>query len=157
MEAVKGTNFSQLVTPSYSYMFKFEEKFSHVKTRELMLNYWTSGFYLCAIYMILIFSIQNYMKDRPKFNLRKFLVVWNTCLAVFSILGASRTLPELLHVLKNFGIYHSVCVQRWAKIIFCYVILLPRTIGNTDNDTDKNMLHLISLVRVWLIVKLKPD
>ncbi|KAK7584144.1 hypothetical protein V9T40_005107 [Parthenolecanium corni] len=115
METVKVINFSQPVAPSYSYMFKFEEKFIHNKTRELMLNYWTSGFYLCAIYVIVIFSIQNYMKDRPKFNLRKFLVVWNTCLAVFSFVGASRTLPELLYVLKNFGIYHSVCVQSFIE------------------------------------------
>ncbi|XKL62657.1 hypothetical protein PGB90_002490 [Kerria lacca] len=108
----KIQNLTQAVTPSYTYMFKFEEKFIHLKTREFMLNYWTSGFYLCGIYVLLIFSLQSYMQNRPKYNLRKVLVVWNTCLAVFSIIGASRTLPELLYVLRNFGVYHSVCVQR---------------------------------------------
>ncbi len=108
----KIENLTQAVAPKYLYMFEFEEKFVHSKTRELMLNYWTSAFYMCALYVLLIFSIQSYMKNRPKYNLKKVLVVWNTCLAVFSIIGASRTLPELIHVLSNFGIYHSVCIQR---------------------------------------------
>lgn len=100
------------ITPTYSYMFNFEEKFVHQNTRDWMLNYWTIGFYLCSFYVFLIFSIQFYMRNRPKYNLRKFLIIWNTCLAVFSIIGASRTLPELVHVVKNLGLYHSVCVQR---------------------------------------------
>lgn len=105
-------NVTQPVTPSYRYVFEFEKKFSHTRTRDWMWNNWTSGFYFCAVYVVLIFSIQRYMQNRPKYNLKKVLVVWNTCLAVFSIIGASRTLPELLYVLKNFGLYHSVCVQR---------------------------------------------
>lgn len=110
MESIPNT--SQPVSPSYTYMFDFEEKFSHLKTKEWMANYWTCGFWFCGTYMVLIFTLQNYMQTREKFNLKKVLVLWNTCLAVFSIIGASRTLPELIHVLKNFGIYHSVCVQR---------------------------------------------
>lgn len=35
-------------------------------------------------------------------------------LAMFSIMGAFRTAPELIHVLRNYGLFHSVCVPRWV-------------------------------------------
>ncbi|CAH2216159.1 jg21575 [Pararge aegeria aegeria] len=46
------------------------------------------------------------------FELRRTLIIWNSALAAFSIMGACRTLPEFLHVLRNYGIYHSICVPR---------------------------------------------
>lgn len=100
------------ITPVYSYMFGFEQKFSPEKARAWMHSNWTNGFYFCGVYVFLVFSIKHYMQNRPRFNLRKVLVVWNTMLAVFSIIGSSRTLPELYHVITNYGIYHSVCIPR---------------------------------------------
>lgn len=47
-----------------------------------------------------------------RFQLRGPLIVWNTMLAMFSIMGAFRTAPELIHVLRHYGIFHSVCVPR---------------------------------------------
>lgn len=55
-----------------------------------------------TIYMFLFF----------RFELRGLLVIWNTALAMFSIMGASRTAPELIHVLRHYGLFHSVCVPR---------------------------------------------
>lgn len=49
------------------------------------------------------------MSNRPAFRLKKILTIWNISLALFSIIGTLRTLPELLHVLGRFGFYHSVC------------------------------------------------
>lgn len=99
-------------TRNYSYMFNFEEGFEHQDTRVWMVKNWTYGFYYCALYMILIFGGQHYMQGRPRFNLRGILCVWNTLLALFSIMGACRTAPELFHVLKNYGVYHSICIPR---------------------------------------------
>jgi GNS1/SUR4 family len=48
----------------------------------------------------------------PRFELRGLLSLWNTMLAMFSIMGAFRTAPELIHVLRNYGLFHSVCVPR---------------------------------------------
>lgn len=31
-------------------------------------------------------------------------------------MGAARTAPELLHVLRHYGLFHSVCVPRWVKV-----------------------------------------
>lgn len=32
-------------------------------------------------------------------------------------MGAARTAPELLHVLRHYGLFHSVCVPRWVKVM----------------------------------------
>lgn len=52
-----------------------------------------------------------------RFELRGLLVIWNSALAIFSIIGASRTAPELIHVLRHYGLFHSVCDPRlvWRK------------------------------------------
>lgn len=56
------------------------------------------------------FSFYFFSLDR--FELRGLLVLWNSALAIFSIVGASRTAPELIHVLRHYGLFHSVCDPR---------------------------------------------
>lgn len=90
-------------------MFQFERRFQHIYTKEWMRQYWHTSFYAVAIYMIVIFGGQAFMSNRPAFKLKRLLTLWNISLALFSILGTFRTLPELLHVLHRFGFYHSVC------------------------------------------------
>lgn len=109
-------NYYDTPTRNYSYMFNFEVGFEHQDTRVWMVKNWTYGFYYCAAYMILIFGGQHYMQGRPRFNLRGILCVWNTMLALFSIMGACRTAPELFHVLKNYGVYHSICVPSFIEL-----------------------------------------
>lgn len=75
----------------------------------------------CAIFYR-FFSRQFFMtlllwhRNSPffRFELRGLLSLWNTMLAMFSIMGAFRTAPELIHVLRNYGLFHSVCVPRWV-------------------------------------------
>lgn len=123
------------VSKNYSYMFNFEEEFEHQDTRVWMTKNWTYGFYYCGIYMLIIFGGQHLMQNRPRFQLRGVLAVWNTCLALFSIIGACRTLPELVYVLKNYGLYHSICVPRLV-IITNYLTLLYILCGNASSDLD---------------------
>jgi elongation of very long chain fatty acids protein 6 len=66
-----------------------------------------------AIYILLIFGGQHYMKDRQAFNLRLPLITWNIMLAVFSLVGAIRTVPELLDSVTQHGWSHSVCSPRY--------------------------------------------
>lgn len=105
-------DYREVTLPNYSYVFNFEEKFIHQDTRIWMRKNWTNGFYFCGIYMILIFGGQHFMASRPKYNLRGVLSLWNTLLASFSIIGFTRTAPELIHTLRNYGLYHSVCIPR---------------------------------------------
>lgn len=108
-------DYMEVTVPNYSYVFNFEETFSHLDTKIWMTKNWTNGFYYCGIYMILIFGGQHYMSTRPKFELRGMLCVWNTLLAAFSIIGFTRTAPELIHVLKNYGLRHSICIPSFIE------------------------------------------
>lgn len=105
----------EVTMPNYSYIFNFEEDFIHQETRKWMVENWTLGFYYTGLYMIIIFGGQHYMQNRPRFELRGLLSFWNTCLACFSIIGFTRTAPELFHVLKHYGLHHSVCVPSFIE------------------------------------------
>lgn len=108
--------YNQVTLPNYSYIFNFESDFIHQETRTWMQDNWTKGFYYCGIYMILIFGGQYLMQNRPRFELRGVLVLWNTLLATFSVVGATRTVPELLTTLSHHGLYHSICVPSFIEL-----------------------------------------
>ena len=95
---------------NFSYVFKFEKDFDTPTQRQWMRDNWQMCFYYIGAYMIVIFGGQQYMQGRPRFELRLPLFLWNTFLSVFSIWGAHRTLPELLHVLHHHGYHYSVCI-----------------------------------------------
>jgi hypothetical protein len=50
-----------------------------------------------------------YMKNKARFELRLWLASWSALLAVFSIFGALRVLPELVYVIYRHGIKYSIC------------------------------------------------
>jgi hypothetical protein len=102
--------------PNYTYVFDFESDFEHMIYKPWMVaNWWTVCAYASALYALLLLGGQAFMASRPRFEMRGPLVVWNVFLALFSIMGAARTLPELAHVLSTHGVYHSVCIPRYAS------------------------------------------
>ncbi|XP_017773904.1 PREDICTED: elongation of very long chain fatty acids protein 6 [Nicrophorus vespilloides] len=108
--------YAQVTLPNYSYVFNFESEFSHQPTRTWMSENWTLGFYYVGLYMVLIFGGQYLMQNRPRFELRGVLCLWNTALATFSIMGAVRTLPEFITTLTHHGIYNSVCIPSFIEM-----------------------------------------
>lgn len=69
---------------------------------------------LCSfIYVVLVFTGQWLMKNRQAFSLRMPLIMWNLGLAVFSIVGAIRTIPELVDSVLFHGVVHSICNPRF--------------------------------------------
>ncbi|RWS08109.1 elongation of very long chain fatty acids protein 6-like protein, partial [Dinothrombium tinctorium] len=115
--ATLGNDIPQyLLSPNYSFTFGFEQRFKHQQNREWMKEHWHEAFFWVAGYMIVIFSIKAFMRNRPPFNLRRALAIWSTLLAAFSILGFMRTLPEMIHILSNFGFYHSVCNPCYVEV-----------------------------------------
>jgi len=106
----------ELVTvPNYTYVFRFEKEFEYQEPYAWMRENWTVCFYYIGAYMILVFGGQHFMQSRPRFELRGLLVFWNFLLALFSIMGTCRTLPEMVHTLWNYGFYHSVCLRSYAE------------------------------------------
>ncbi|CAL8101771.1 unnamed protein product [Orchesella dallaii] len=134
-----SNNGMEVITlPNYTTAFEFEWKFDHIESQQWMEENWTSAFYYIGAYMAIIFLGQSWMKDRPRFELRVPLVIWNFSLAAFSILGTYRTLPEIFHILnrKN-GFHHSVCFpsyghnQVWAFYAYAFVLSKVPELGDT--------------------------
>jgi len=70
------------------------------------------SFHATILYVVMVFAGQMYMKNRPPFNLRRPLALWNLPLSFFSLCGFLRTAPDLWHVLQGeHGFYRSVCVR----------------------------------------------
>ena len=98
---------------NYTNLYLYEHYFFHhesvrrlMKTVEENRNF---GLYLAVIYVVVIFSLKSWMKDREKMNLRWLLVAWNVLLAVFSIFASVRVLPETYYVFKTKGLEYSLC------------------------------------------------
>lgn len=99
--------------PSYLTVYSWEH-FELTRWRRWMGDNWAWSVYASIIYVLAIFSVQRWMKNRAPFQLRGALTCWNLMLASFSIMGFLRTAPELFHVLKDqSGFYKSICV-RWV-------------------------------------------
>lgn len=103
------------IKPNYSFEFEFEANFNKDQNRLWMNQNWHTSVYWVGLYMLIVFGGQAYMAGRPPYTLRRPLQVWNSLLAVFSIVGACRTMPELMHVLREFGFFHSVCNNSYIE------------------------------------------
>ncbi|XP_027555795.1 elongation of very long chain fatty acids protein 3 [Neopelma chrysocephalum] len=62
-----------------------------------------------AIYLILVFGIQHFMKERRAFHLRTPLMLWSFSLTLFSVFAASRVWKQMAFLLLNKGFKQSVC------------------------------------------------
>lgn len=65
---------------------------------------------LCSgIYLLMIFSGKNWMREKPAFKLRAPLVLWNTALSLFSITALVILTPPLIRNLVKDGFVDAVC------------------------------------------------
>jgi len=62
-----------------------------------------------SLYLVFLWAGNALMKDRKPFNLKTPLALWNLLLAVFSFIGAVRTVPHLLMMLNQEGFEYTVC------------------------------------------------
>lgn len=89
--------------------YDFERRFDERRALEWMQENWRTSFMFGGLYAVLVFAGQHFMRERPKLNLRRPLVLWSLSLAIFSIIGAVRTGLYMQHVLSNHGFKQSVC------------------------------------------------
>ena len=61
------------------------------------------------LYLLAVFGGRRWMQNRKPYVLRKQLVVWNTALALFSIVGFTRVMPLMIKKWSQAGIIGSVC------------------------------------------------
>jgi len=62
-----------------------------------------------CIYFGVVFSLPGVLSEHPPFKLRGAFALWNLLLAVFSIVGMTRTLPHLARALYTDGFTASTC------------------------------------------------
>ncbi|VDM55177.1 unnamed protein product [Angiostrongylus costaricensis] len=78
-------------------------------TVEVFQRYWAHSITISIAYFIIIKCIQSYMEKRGPFPLKTTLFLWNTALAVFSIVGFIRISEDFFQSLYTNGIYFSFC------------------------------------------------
>ena len=144
-------------------LFSFEKNFDPDAFHVWTLGNWNRSITYSIVYVILIFTTQYLMRNRRRFELRWPLACWSGILALFSVAGALRTLPELLHVLQTEGWYSSMCnpsyfrsdpTSFWA---FMFVISKVYELGDTIFVvlTKKPLIflhwyhHISVMVYVW--------
>jgi len=64
---------------------------------------------LSVFYLISIFGIQEYMKDKKKFQWKNAMTAWNLFLALFSFYGSVRTVPHVYPVISRIGFHGFMC------------------------------------------------
>lgn len=66
-----------------------------------------------AAYLMMVFSSRQWMKDKAPIKPKIPLIVWNTGLAVFSVIALVQFAPSaLLSELQKGGFVHSVCLVK---------------------------------------------
>lgn len=94
---------------SYSYIWSFEENFDPYFYVNLVGTYrWMAKYFMVA-YLGGIFALKKYMENRPRYDLRAALVLWNIGLASLSLWGSIRASQELFQLINNFGLKFSIC------------------------------------------------
>lgn len=92
-----------------TYLFYFEKTYDVSAFNDYMEHHWTDSIIYSMVYFILIFGGQVYMSRRKGFELRPVLAMWSGFLAIFSIIGAMRTFPELVWAVTTHGFEYSCC------------------------------------------------
>lgn len=145
--------------------FEFEKTVDAKKTVIWMKENWQQSIYWSAIYVSIIFTLQRIMKNRKPLDLKIPLVMWNSSLALFSIISSIRMVPILIKVIYEMGFTFSVCFIEpilykiqptifWAWLFACSKII---EFGDTIFIIlrKKKLIflhwyhHMVTLVLTW--------
>lgn len=113
MSLTNESTFPAHLSESWIPTFDFEVLSRDQINRQLSWFHenWTLSIKASIVYLITISALTQYMKARPAYQLKTPLIIWNTLLAVFSIFGTIRTLPELVSMVSSSGLVGSSCVS----------------------------------------------
>ncbi|NXM23983.1 ELOV6 protein, partial [Oxyruncus cristatus] len=89
----------------------FEKNFNSLAARKWMVENRYKALIVGAVYLILVFGIQHFMKERRAYHLRTPLALWSFGLTLFSVIGAWRVWKQMVFLLLTKGFKQSVCSQ----------------------------------------------
>ena len=94
----------------YSTLVEVEDRFEFDMVHRWFRNNWTISVYACVLYAITIFGLKQWMKNKTEgYNIRRWLFLWSTGLALFSIIGSSINGSKLLSIVFNEGVVAAIC------------------------------------------------
>lgn len=64
---------------------------------------------ISLVYIIVVFGLKSVFKKHEPFKLNSLLFCWNCALTVFSVFGTTRTFPEMVYVIRKYGIMYTLC------------------------------------------------
>ncbi|KAJ4936053.1 hypothetical protein JOQ06_017577 [Pogonophryne albipinna] len=143
--------------------YDFERRFDEIRALQWMQENWNKAFMFCGLYAALVFGGQHFMRERPKLNLRRPLVLWSLSLAIFSIIGAVRTGLYMVHVLATNGFRQSVCdisfysapvSKFWA---YAFVLSKAPELGKPGITGRIKSLTSVRVLGSRCNVEIKPD
>lgn len=82
----------------------FLEEYEYTKMATWMANEHSFMVKTLVAYVITIFGIKLFMRDRKPFYLERPLTLWNASLSLFSTLGVIFITPALYRVIRDHGI-----------------------------------------------------
>uniref|UniRef100_A0A1I7V0C8 Elongation of very long chain fatty acids protein n=1 Tax=Caenorhabditis tropicalis TaxID=1561998 RepID=A0A1I7V0C8_9PELO len=102
---------------NYSIFLPFETTFDARRSTSWMQNHWYQSVTASAIYVGVIFTGKKIMEKYKPFQLDTPLFVWNSFLAIFSILGFLRMTPEFIWSWSAEGnsFKYSICHSSYAQ------------------------------------------
>lgn len=92
-----------------SFYSKYEVEFQTLYGLRWMQSHPILPLVIVSVYGIAIFAGQRYMKNRPAWDWRRSMALWNFSLSLFSFMGMARTVPILLHNLTTKSIRDNMC------------------------------------------------
>ena len=102
----------------YSTLVEVEDRFEFYTVRRWFRKNWTLSVYACVLYAITIFGLKQWMKNKTEgYNVRRWLFLWSTGLAVFSIIGSSINGSELVSIVVKEGIFAAICVPSETSVV----------------------------------------
>ena len=106
-----------------------EDGFDRQQVTVFMIKYWHYSFYVSAFYIISIFGLQYWMKNRERYDLRVALFAWSLLLALFSITGFLSEGVEHVRYLLVQGWEASVCnsiVSEGRPGLWCFLFCFSK-------------------------------
>ena len=102
----------------HSTLAELEDRFNFETAHEWFTKNWTASFYASALYAATIFGLSQWMKDKTKgYDVRRWLFMWSTGLAIFSIMGCSIGGGRLWSAVFKEGFMSTLCLPRRGDAI----------------------------------------
>ena len=122
-----------------------------------------------TLYGVGIVLGKQYFANRPAWNWRNTMALWNFSLSVFSALGFVRTLPQLLHNLFSYTLTENLCLDPeshygsggtgfWVQVFclskFPYVPILDTVLICVEMITSLLMSRVLHMLFVALFMSI---